>query len=67
MSASKKDYVAVANFISHELQQTESYTEAHKFAAQPRLWSLAQSIANHFAEGNHGFDRDHFLKAAGVK
>ena len=61
MSASKKDYVAIARIIEWEYKQ--AMTPEHRNS----LHNIAKGLAAHFARnGNGRFDRGRFMDACGV-
>lgn len=62
MSHSKKDYVAIAE-ISLRVQENAK----GKYDQQVGAEELIRRIAEYFTQTNSRFDRERFLKAAGVE
>lgn len=69
MSATRKDYVALAAAIKRQLTDARAFssTDAEAAAIIRALREVARESASHFATGNERFDRGRFMHACGFE
>ena len=70
MTASRKDYVAVARAIREELDGTDPRDLRDRATIRVVAYAVAEAFAStsgYTPNGNRSFDSDRFLKACGVE